>query len=445
MQNHSRFTSVWARPSGAFVGWVGYATLRFQVLIFATLIFAIPAAADFPQASSTDAIIRGLPAPSDAQPWMVALIRNTTRTDLAVSRLQFCGGTLINPEWVLTAAHCVLARSISDMSLIIGESNLDAGDNEFRRINQIVIHPKYDARNIENDVALLRLESPSHLTPLELFTNYSDTAVSGASATVFGWGRTYIDNEKCEPIFDTSAVDPDDFDCKIHDLDPGSRDFQKTLLQTELTLLSDVDCLARIEELLEFLNIPHDASEEGDSQFVSSQICAYDPAEFTGLCFGDSGGPLVLDVGGQNYQAGIASLIYGSGGCAREFATDVFTKTAVFLDFIDDVVNRDYALSFENLCPPQLEPMIEYTPLANGNSQVRIQWQAQPQSTQYTLRYSSYPLPTEHISSVNLGDSVTEVSAELEANTSFYVTVQASNGFCSGPDSDLLAVQVPAP
>lgn len=413
-------------------------------LLLAICLATTPVSADNQQTSASDEIIRGSSAQIDAQPWMVALVRNTTRTDLPVRHRQFCGGTLIDPEWVLTAAHCVIARSVSDMSLIIGESNLDASDNVITTIKQIVIHPHYDARSFANDIALLRLESPSSLMPLELYTNIFDTTLSGTTATVYGWGRTYVEDDKCDPVFFDSTTNPDGFECKIYDLDPGSRDLEDTLLQTDLVLLSDIACLVRINELREFLDIPRAATENTDDQIVSSQLCAYDPVEITGLCFGDSGGPLVVNIGGKKYHAGVTSLIYGVGGCQRRLATEIFTKTAVFLSFIDEVTRRSYELGFENFCPPQLEPQVEYVALANGNTEVRISWEPYALATHYTLRYSSYPDPDKQISSVQLNASLTEIHAEMAASASFYVAVQAASEFCSGPDSSLLVVQVPA-
>lgn len=411
----------------------------FAILV-ALLVF-VPTFADQPHATSSDEIIRGFPAATDGQPWMVALVLNTTRTDLPLRRLQFCGGSLIAPQWVLTAAHCVLARSVRDMSLVVGQSNLDSSEIKLSKITQIVIHPRYDAREFSNDIALLRLESPALVDPLPLFTDFSDSRLDGVKASVYGWGQTYIFNEKCKPVFANSTFDSSEYECKIFDLDPGSREHQAKLLGTELTLMSDADCLARIEELLDFLKIPHGDLSSGTG--VSSQICGYDPDELTGVCFGDSGGPLVIEVAGKKYHAGVSSLIFGSGGCSRELATDIFTKTAAFIDFIDEITHRDYALSFESFCPPRLEPKVEYTAQANGNSTVRVYWSPYARATGYTLRFSSYPVSGNEISSVFLDRSSQEVSSELPAGSSLYVSVQTANEHCSGPMSEPLIVQVP--
>ena len=81
---------------------------RIAVLLLA--LFSLASAtlhAQAPMASTSSALVGGSDAQSGAQPWMAALLRNSTNPDLPPSARQFCGGTLIAPAWVVTAAHCV--------------------------------------------------------------------------------------------------------------------------------------------------------------------------------------------------------------------------------------------------------------------------------------------------------------------------------------------------
>lgn len=63
-------------------------------------------------------------------------------------------------------------------------------------------------------------------------------------------------------------------------------------------------------------------------------------------------------------------------------------------------------------------------------------------ASKYAVRWARFPHPEYQIHVIELPASIAEISAELEANAGFYVSVQAVNADCSGPDSELLAVQV---
>lgn len=420
---------------------------RLRVMILFLLLLVVPGplpshGAEPGFAVRDDAILAGNTVEPGSHPWMVALVRNTTRTDLPLRALQFCGGALIDQYWVLTAAHCVTARSVSDMAVILGTSDLDQSGLRPESIVQIVVHPEFETRMFSNDIALLRLATPSRLPAIPLFREVPDSVLAGYSAAVLGWGTTYITSDRCAPWIADPGVDASEFDCRIYDLNPLTRDMQADLLQTELLLLSDANCAARIRELVVSLGGDPD-TDQLPAGGAGSRICAFDPQGAGGICFGDSGGPLVVTRGGQILLAGITSYTVGTGSCARPLATDVFTKVAYYFPFITEVIHSDLQLGFERYCPPAMLPAVEYSGITAGKGTVRIYWPAYPDATTYTLRYGDFPNPAGTVNAVSLNGALSEIIVELAAGNRFYVSLQAHNANCSGPLSAPLAIAVP--
>lgn len=413
--------------------------LLLSILVFGGL---TPAMADELRTGSIHEIIGGIESASNVQPWMVALISSTNADDTSISRRQFCGAVLVSDEWILSAAHCVLRSTAGNTSVIIGKNNIDQDVANLEALSQIVIHPNYNSRTFENDVALLRLALPTQSQPISIVDELTEDELSGQVARVFGWGQTYISPNRCSPEFVDEEIESANYDCRIYDFNRDSRPNQSNLLQADITILSDNACNARIRELLNFLQIdPGDLTQDFTP---ANQICAYDPLEREGVCFGDSGGPITVQQNGSTVLLGTASLIYGSGGCARELAVDVFTVTAPYSEFMEDVMHRDSALSFENFCPPAIVPTVEYAATNSEATYTKISWNAYTGAERYLVRYAPAVNTGGEISTIELDGSLSELSAELEPGTLVYVSIQAENQFCTSPSSDVLTVQVPS-
>lgn len=159
-------------------------------------------------ACSAGAIVGGRPAQDGDAPWMVAIVniaKPVTQECLdsggsTTFCQQICGGTLISPDWVLTAAHCLINTPYQDLRVLPGITNLNAPGlaDRYIAISDARLHPDAPVEietYYRNDLALLRLATPATLMPASIVTLEALEALEGADpvaddgVTVFGWGQ----------------------------------------------------------------------------------------------------------------------------------------------------------------------------------------------------------------------------------------------------------------
>jgi trypsin len=216
---------------------------------------------------SAHAVVGGSTVPQGTYPFMAAVLSNGS---------QFCGGSVIGSQWVLTAAHCVVDGFEPGLAVSVG--NVDYTQGRVVAVDGVSVHPAYNADTSANDVALLHLAAPAGVTPIALTTEGNDQyEVGGAPVVVAGWGSEI-------PL--VGLVPP----------------LGTTMKQATLSVVDDNTCT--------------------QDQDAASQVCA--EALLKDSCQGDSGGPLFATTStGARIQVGVVS--YGQG-CAIPLFPGVYSE-----------------------------------------------------------------------------------------------------------------------
>nr|XP_023969217.1 kallikrein-14-like [Chrysemys picta bellii] len=147
-----------------------------ELLIIAMLVVGAAAASD----TEGIRVVGGRNCLFGSRPYQVALLRN--------GRI-YCGGSLIAPKWVLTAAHC--STRISNVQVHLGDYNLRAkeGTEQIRRIRNFFVNPGYNLHPRDNDFMLLELDEPAQLNNYVNTINLATRCPSpGTRCSVSGWG-----------------------------------------------------------------------------------------------------------------------------------------------------------------------------------------------------------------------------------------------------------------
>jgi secreted trypsin-like serine protease len=325
-------------------GWT-FRTLpvRVAVLLVAIFLFTGLALAD----NLEQRIVGGQEADPGEWPWQIALV--VKGGDLFFD--QFCGASLLNEEWVLTAAHCVEEQTPSDLDVVVGIHDLRNADPNYVRVgvSTIVIHPGWNTNTFDNDIALIKVSTPIPnrlvngttlpITAVEMVpVNIGD--MNGTIATVTGWG-----NRAAQP-------------------NPGGNDFPDRLHEVEVPIITNLDC-----------SIAY-------SGITQNMVCAGIPAGGKDSCQGDSGGPLVVYniSSGKWLQAGIVSF---GQGCAAPNLPGVYTRLSRYIDWIADTISEDVVETYASFIPVNMNVAATSgnQPLLNGN------FEAGPTGwTQYSLQ-----------------------------------------------------------
>jgi len=270
-------------------------------------------------APPAQAVVGGDPIPIEQAPWQAVVYVE------ADNRL--CGGAIVDASWIVTAAHCVVGFSASQVDAHVGITELRQRTPENAvDVSEVIVHPSWDANRFRNDIALLKLAAPINLdgtrrpiwVPVGL--DAAQWPAAGTPASISGWGAT---------VFDGPASD--------------------VLRGAALQILGgpgDIEC-----------------GRYGGDFDVAVEICAGLPDASVDTCQGDSGSPLVVDVGGVPILAGLTSVGFE---CARIGFPGIYTRVSSFVPWL-----QEYLPSSQSPLAPQA---VQVTPLSE--ERLRVDWLA---------------------------------------------------------------------
>lgn len=264
-------------------------------------------------------IIDGIPVTKDTYPWFARAVKNNNWGG--------CGGSLVAPEWVLTAAHCVEGNKPVDKYQIgalcpkkannCGQKMVTVG------VDEIHSHPNYNPNSMANDFALVKLNNRvTGITPVKMD---SGNVVNKYKPTTRGLYAIGFGNQ-----------------------DPNNQNFSKELRHVELGYVTNAKCKQMY----------------GGNDIKPNMMCAADPGQ--DACQGDSGGPLFDANKGTETLVGVVSWGYG---CADPSYPGVYAKISNKWNWIKQKICGNHSDPKPDFCSNQPTSSPVKRPTSDPNKQ----------------------------------------------------------------------------
>ncbi|MCD8553115.1 serine protease [Seleniivibrio sp.] len=299
---------------------------KFKLLILAAFLFVSVFSAS--AADVTAKIIGGTTVSSGAYPFMVAIL-DTTGGTTDYSQ-QFCGGTLIDSQWVMTAAHCMVKLKDYTISSNMSKLRVLAGTNTLSTttissgtkvsVSAVYVHESYNSVTFNNDIALIKLSTPLSVDAIDALSSSTYPGFSTDDlATVAGWGTT------------TS---------------PEPYSYPTDLMEVDVPVVSNATCSGSY------------------SNITSNMLCAGYPEGGKDSCSGDSGGPLFVQDGSNYIVIGVVS---NGNGCALAGFYGIYTRVSQYTSWIEGKMSGTPA---DSETDPGSTPDISDIPTSGSASEI---------------------------------------------------------------------------
>ncbi|CAD7680601.1 unnamed protein product [Nyctereutes procyonoides] len=266
------------------------------------LLFAFPIDDD-------DKIVGGYTCSRNSVPYQVSLN----------SGYHFCGGSLINSQWVVSAAHCYKSR----IQVRLGEYNIavSEGGEQFINAAKIIRHPRYNANTIDNDIMLIKLSSPATLNSrVSAIALPKSCPAAGTQCLISGWGNTQSIGRKW--------VGGQGGGWNI------GKEISRNAVGTILPLLL-LQPTENYPDVLQCLKAPilsdSVCRNAYPGQISSNMMCLGYLEGGKDSCQDDSGGPVVCN--GE-----LQGVVSWGAGCAQKGKPGVYTKVCKYVSWIQQTI-----------------------------------------------------------------------------------------------------------